>query len=442
MKKLLTKLTAVTSVCVLALCGTVPAVSAEDAVDAGEITISFDCSSDGVQLEDEYAELVQPITVSPKDSIIIPEAFPSLKGHYFTGWTYDGIHAYTYGDVFRSPDGKDVTLKPVWVDESDETEYNLNYFVEINGETVDTSEELPDKTLHAGQLVKVSLMSFSRDDAVQYGWIFDGYEFRGTDKFIMPEHDVTLVPNWKTRYKITYTVGDVDRVTGTTFMEYEQPETISTDLQAKNRFSRNGFEISGWLCDDDNKIYAPSASGYVMPSHDVTFTAVWQAKEYTVVFRQDKNSKNNIKIKGFTDTAITAPEATITQDGKYLSGWTDDTTGEFFPVGSEYMIMGAIAGKGITLTAVWEDGTPPDSTTANPETIWGDSNEDGEVNVADAVFIMQALSNPNDYKFSEQGRLNADIADHGDGVTAKDALVIQKIGINLVDVKDLPLYAE
>lgn len=456
MKKLLTKLTAITSVCVLALCGAVPAVSAEDTVEVSEITISFDCTADGVQIKDEEAELIQPMKVAPKSSIIIPEAFPEREGYYFTGWTYDGVHGYTYGDVFYSPDGKDVVLTPVWTSKDDKTDYNLNYLVEIDGETIDTSKELPDKTYHAGQIFRLSLMSFSRDDAAQFGWKFDEYELRGQEKLIMPEHDVTLVPNWKMRYKITYTVGDVDRVTGATFMEYVQPETIDTGLQADNRFSRNGFKIVGWLCDDDNKVYAPSTPVYIMPSHDVTFTAVWEAKEYTVVFRQDKNSKNNIKIKGFTDTTITTPEATITQDGKYLSGWTDDETGEFFPVGSEYMIMGAIVGKGITLTAVWEDGTPPETsattttettttitqtTTATPETLWGDANEDNEVNIADAVFIMQALSNPDDYQLSEQGRINADIADHGDGVTAKDALIIQEIGINLVDIKDLPLYA-
>ena len=474
MKNLFKKFTAVTSVCVLALCGTVPTVSAEDAVEVSEITISFDCSSDGVQLKDEEAELVQPVKVAPKSSIIIPEAFPTRDGYYFTGWTYDGVHAYTFGDVFRSPDGNDVTLKPVWTTKDDKNEYNVKYYVEINGEVVDTEKNLPDKTYHAGQIVKVSLENFMRDDAAQFGWTFDGYEFKGQEKFVVPEHDVTFTPNWKMRYKITYTVGDVDRVTGATFMEYIQPETIDTGLQNDKRFSRNGFKIVGWLCDDDNIVYAPSTPTYIMPSHDVTFTAVWEAKEYTVVFKQDKSANNNIKIKGLTDTTITTPEATITQDGQYLAGWKDDDTGEIYPVGSEYMIMGAIEGKGITLTAVWEEGTPPETTTTTtqssettttqtttttttassepipttttdticPEIIWGDANDDGAVSLADAVLIMQALSNPNEYSLSETGEINADVSNHGDGVTASDALVIQKVNINLIDIKDLPLYAE
>lgn len=280
---------------------------------------------------------------------------------------------------------------------------------------------------------------------------------RGQEKFIMPDHDVTLTPAWKKRYKITYTVGDVDRVTGATYMEYYQPETISTNLQADTRFSRDGFKIVGWLCDDDNIVYATSYPSYVMPSHDVTFTAVWEAKEYTVVFKQDSNSSNNIKIKGFTDTEITTPEATITQTGKYLAGWEDED-GVIYPVGSQYMIKGAIAGKGITLSAVWVDNGSPLTTTTTTQTtttttttittssstnttnvVWGDANDDGVLNISDAVMIMQALSNADEYKLSETAINSADISNHGDGITNSDALVIQQVISNMISVDDLPL---
>lgn len=60
----------------------------------------------------------------------------------------------------------------------------------------------------------------------------------------------------------------------------------------------------------------------------------------------------------------------------------------------------------------------------------GDSNVDGKVSIADAVFIMQALSNPNDFKMTEQGAKNADVNGDG-GVTTADALEIQKYDIGL-----------
>ena len=71
----------------------------------------------------------------------------------------------------------------------------------------------------------------------------------------------------------------------------------------------------------------------------------------------------------------------------------------------------------------------------NGSTLKGDANEDGDVNLADAVLIMQALSNPSDYKLTEQGLINADVIGN-DGVTPSDALEIQKLGIGLPSVFD------
>lgn len=59
-------------------------------------------------------------------------------------------------------------------------------------------------------------------------------------------------------------------------------------------------------------------------------------------------------------------------------------------------------------------------------TLKGDANVDGEVTISDAVLIMQSLSNADEYKISEQGQLNADIVGDNDGITASDALEIQK----------------
>ncbi|MDE6035253.1 MAG: dockerin type I repeat-containing protein [Ruminococcus sp.] len=67
----------------------------------------------------------------------------------------------------------------------------------------------------------------------------------------------------------------------------------------------------------------------------------------------------------------------------------------------------------------------------------GDANEDGEVSLADAVLIMQSISNPNEEKFklSEQGTKNADT--NGDGtVTVADALEIQMFMLELPSAFD------
>ncbi|WP_294755151.1 dockerin type I repeat-containing protein, partial [Ruminococcus flavefaciens] len=73
--------------------------------------------------------------------------------------------------------------------------------------------------------------------------------------------------------------------------------------------------------------------------------------------------------------------------------------------------------------------------------IKGDANCDGHVDMADAVLIMQALANPdrfgengtNENHITEQGMKNADISGDNDGVTAGDALAIQRKLLGLDD---------
>ena len=54
----------------------------------------------------------------------------------------------------------------------------------------------------------------------------------------------------------------------------------------------------------------------------------------------------------------------------------------------------------------------------------GDANCDGNVDMSDAVLIMQSIANPSKYKLTAQGSFNADT--DGDGITSGDALAIQK----------------
>lgn len=66
------------------------------------------------------------------------------------------------------------------------------------------------------------------------------------------------------------------------------------------------------------------------------------------------------------------------------------------------------------------------------EPIAGDANCDAQINMADAVLIMQCISNPDKYKFTEQGEKNADVDGSGD-VTNNDALTIQRFKLKLID---------
>ena len=74
------------------------------------------------------------------------------------------------------------------------------------------------------------------------------------------------------------------------------------------------------------------------------------------------------------------------------------------------------------------------STAAADSAAYGDANCDGKVNLADAVLVMQYKANPSKYELSEQGAKNGDVADTGDGITNKDALLIQQFLLGLTEL--------
>lgn len=56
----------------------------------------------------------------------------------------------------------------------------------------------------------------------------------------------------------------------------------------------------------------------------------------------------------------------------------------------------------------------------------GDANKDGELSLADAITVMQAVGNPDQYALDAQQKFNADVYGNGDGITNMDALTIQR----------------
>jgi hypothetical protein len=74
-------------------------------------------------------------------------------------------------------------------------------------------------------------------------------------------------------------------------------------------------------------------------------------------------------------------------------------------------------------------------------TIYGDTNDDGQIDMSDAVLIMQALANPNKYgingtdskHITAQGTKNADVDTTSKGLTLNDALRIQTYLLHKID---------
>lgn len=66
------------------------------------------------------------------------------------------------------------------------------------------------------------------------------------------------------------------------------------------------------------------------------------------------------------------------------------------------------------------------------DVVYGDANCDGVVTMADAAAIFQSIGNPDKYALSENGKDNADVFNRGDGITAADAISVQKFTAKII----------
>lgn len=85
---------------------------------------------------------------------------------------------------------------------------------------------------------------------------------------------------------------------------------------------------------------------------------------------------------------------------------------------------------------IFADSEIADSDTLYDLVIYGDANIDNNVDISDAVFILQGIADPSNYKYdlSGLGEFNADCYNSGNGVDAEDALAIQR---HLADLEPL-----
>ncbi len=111
-------------------------------------------------------------------------------------------------------------------------------------------------------------------------------------------------------------------------------------------------------------------------------------------------------INGYTNYIIPKKELTAMEHFELARDIYDETG--LFPVG-------------YTLDSI---NPPLGSTLDLTNYLNGDANCDKSATMADAAAILQAIGNPDKYALSDQGKFNADYA--GDGLTADDAIAIQK----------------
>ncbi len=161
--------------------------------------------------------------------------------------------------------------------------------------------------------------------------------------------------------------------------------------------------------------------------------SLWQTQEtgkYIGLDHQKALGNNGLSLNEFyTSYAGT--------EGSNLDGGTIVKDGKPVDIGSSGTTTNTTTTNKTDTTTTTTTTVP--GTTGNDDIKYGDSNEDGKVNISDAVLIMQSIANPDEFKLTNQGKLNADVYNNGDGVTNNDALIIQYVELKTLKDSDLPV---
>ncbi|MBR4626853.1 MAG: glycoside hydrolase family 9 protein [Ruminococcus sp.] len=127
---------------------------------------------------------------------------------------------------------------------------------------------------------------------------------------------------------------------------------------------------------------------------------------------------------GKWDREVRAWNATVEGDAVEITNYNVpyfDVTGK--KAGEATVNVTFMFGGYKTITFTVKDNSSP--------SLLGDANCDEQVNMADAVFIMQTIGNPDKYQLTDKGEKNADVDGSGD-ITNMDALMIQKLKLGII----------
>ena len=189
----------------------------------------------------------------------------------------------------------------------------------------------------------------------------------------------------------------------------------------------------------EEKVFIPTSYTGTMPDgsklqNGATFSSIRKSYAKDAMYQEAEAYYNGKDMNGYT-------VADNNGDGDIDIEDYEFTLHRFWHMGDALMAYGGMA-------LLYPDVKPIDiepdphseteSDTTLDDGLWGDANCDGEVNMADAVLIMQSIGNPDKYGkgkadgITAQGEKNGDVESNGDGITNKDALKIQKYKLNII----------
>ncbi|MBR3969840.1 MAG: dockerin type I repeat-containing protein [Ruminococcus sp.] len=376
MNSTIKKTIAALSAAVVSVCGCVGSFNglAADETAPKEVEVVFDFVMDessiipGYRTDGEKASIADfaSYKINAGELAKIPLGNFRTDTHNMSGWTVDGFYGLYCGETYSIPEDyaeDKLVFKAVWYDKNDTSKTSFSYNLEFEGQPVERPDWLKDETAVPGMIFEPNYTMIKGDGFLSSG-LTDGENiYKIGTKFVVTDKDMVFTPVWRKEIFITYLAGDVDRLNGNSTYKFDKLEGGKDELAGADRFSRTGFNISGWLSDLDGTVYKPGQT-IEIPGEDMTLTAVWEPRSYVVVFITGEGG-TPVKVNGKTDETIICPEPGHTVAGKSFAGWKDNE-GNIHAVGDEYVIPGALPGLGISLKGVWVEGEAPVVTTTAP----------------------------------------------------------------------------
>ena len=256
--------------------------------------------------------------------------------------------------------------------------------------------------------------------------------------------DSTLYAHWTVKtVKVTLhrSTSSGDTVTGTETFTYDvenqkfgyKPDgtarysTMQTGSKGFGTWTNPGYSMLGWnikpdQAEADYSIYWPVTNNFIDSySPNIDLYAVWTANRYTVTLNANGGTcPTAAKSVTYNSTYGTLPEPTRT--GYDFAGWyTAETDGTEVTADSKYTTA-----ADSRLYAHWTASKYTATGNGN-----GDANDDGTVNVADAVAVLQYIANRERYPLTDKQQANAD-CDGTAGITGGDAITIQKVDAGIL----------
>jgi len=266
--------------------------------------------------------------------------------------TYEGVtdttvnvKPATVADGFKLNDGKSTYEGTVTADGK------LVLEVYIDRETYQFNTSVTDgaTTGKVGYLYGATVVV--PDEETKEGYTFDGW-YDGTTKynagasFEMPARDVTLTGKFDINsYTVTW-VSDNGTADQTVTYEYNKAVAMAAKPE------KTGYTFAGWKYSETGEIFADGAAIPAMIAKNVTYTAQWDANEYTITFDSNEGSAVADIVADYGADISAKIPADPQREGYTFAGWYVGGSRE--DGGTKTTVPSKMPLNGMALTAAWD----------------------------------------------------------------------------------------